>query len=155
MIQGRSGKQLFLKLLENKGIIIGRQKMDNTKAEKYNTKSMSVLMNTIDLVLEDIVWVNKDSDVVNLKQVLSNKTTCKNTGCIESLPYEDLIGAYTCLQIRNETFNDDITNQDNKEIANKIKTMIFTEARNKLIEAGLCKVNSEGKLICKNKKIAV
>lgn len=128
--------------------------MDNIKKEKYNSKSMEVLMATIDQVLEEIVWVNRNSEVVNLKQILSTKTECKTTGCIESLPYEDLVGAYTCLQIRNEMFDDNITNQDSKEIATKIKSIIFTEARNKLIEAGLCKVNSDGKLICKNKQVA-
>lgn len=115
---------------------------------------MEVLMATIDQVLEEIVWVSRNSEVVNLKQILSTKTECKTTGCLESLPYEDLVGAYTCLQIRNEMFDDNITNQDSKEIATKIKSIIFTEARNKLIEAGLCKVNSDGKLICKNKQVA-
>ena len=129
--------------------------MDNTKVEKYNSKSMSILMNTIDLVLEEIVWVNKNSDIVNLKQVLSNKTNCKSAGCLESLPYEDLIGAYTCLQIRHDMFDEDVTSKSNKEISSKVKEMIFFEARNKLIEAGLCKIDSKGKLVCKNKKIAV
>lgn len=128
--------------------------MTKTNTEKYSEKSMNVLMNTIDLVLSEVVWVNKNSEVVNLKQMLSNKAACRSAGCIESLPYEDLVGAYTCLQIRNDIFNDDITDKDNKELSNKIKEMIFVEARNKLINAGLCKIDSKGKLICKSKKVA-
>ena len=128
--------------------------MAKTNTEKYSEKSMNVLMNTIDLVLSEVVWVNKNSEVVNLKQMLSNKAACRSAGCIESLPYEDLVGAYTCLQIRNDIFNEDITDKDNKELSNKIKEMIFVEARNKLINAGLCKIDSKGKLICKSKKVA-
>ncbi len=129
--------------------------MDKDKTQKYSEKSIKVLMNTIDIVLSEIVWVNKNSEVVNLKQVLSTKTSCKTTGCIESLPYEDLVGAYTCLQIRHNMFEDNITNKSNKEISDKIKNIIFHEAREKLITAGLCKMNDKGELICKStRKVA-
>ena len=129
--------------------------MDKDNIQKYSEKSMKVLMNTIDTVLSEIVWVNKDSEIVNLKQVLSTKTNCKTTGCIESLPYDDLVGAYTCLQIRHNMFDDNTTNQNNQEISNKIKNIIFHEAREKLITAGLCKMNDKGELICKSpRKVA-
>ena len=50
--------------------------MDKDKTQKYSEKSIKVLMNTIDIVLSEIVWVNKNSEVVNLKQVHlpANKT---------------------------------------------------------------------------------
>ncbi|MDR2933969.1 MAG: hypothetical protein LBU68_01660 [Rickettsiales bacterium] len=130
--------------------------MNNTNLNAvHSEKSMNILMNTIDSVLQEIVWVNKNSEIVNLKMLLSEKTECGTAGCIESLPYEDLVGAYTCLQIRHEMFGESIVGKDGEEIAKRIKDMVFVEARARLISAGLCRANEKGELVCENiRKVA-
>ncbi len=118
----------------------------------HSEKSMNILMNTIDSVLEEIVWVNKKSEIVNLKQLLGEKPECGPAGCIEALAYEDLVGAYTCLQIRHEMFGETIVGKSNEEIAKNIKDMVFVEARARLISAGLCSANEKGELVCETKR---
>ena len=126
-----------------------QEKIQNsTMNTSNNHKGMMVLMNAIDSVLQDIVWVNKNSEVVNLKQLISVY------GDMAKLSYDDLIGAYTCLQIRYESFSESVDGKSVGEIVARIKEMVFTEARSKLLKLGLCKENQNGDLVCENQKVA-
>ncbi len=89
---------------------------------------MTKVMEAIDQVLGTIVWVNPEGDLVNLKQIL-HKTVNGKGKLIETLARQDLVGAYTCLQIQFERFDKKIQDLSNEDLIAEIKEMMFMKAR--------------------------
>ncbi|MHA1550296.1 MAG: hypothetical protein ACTSXV_02450 [Alphaproteobacteria bacterium] len=90
---------------------------------------MTKVMNAIDGVLNTVVWVNAEGDLINLKKLLHKTLSNGTARTIETLGRNDLIGAYTCLQIRTERFDRKIQDLSNDELVNEIKDMIFIQAK--------------------------
>lgn len=92
-------------------------------------QGFSKIIQIIDKILEGVVWVNKDAKLVSLKQALHQANPDGSAKNIENLPIEDLIGAFTCIQIRRELFNENATSYKKEKLVERIKDLIFEEAK--------------------------
>jgi hypothetical protein len=94
-----------------------------------NKPEFSKIIQIIDKILENIVWVNKNSKLVSLKSMLHQSNGDGAAKSIEDLEMDDLIGAFTCLQIRHELFGENPHKLTKNELAGRIKDVIFNEAK--------------------------
>lgn len=98
------------------------------------TKNIKEIMIALDQVLTTTVWVNQDRQIVSLSDELH---IAKNNAprSIEDLPRNSLVGAYVSLQIRTDNFDVSAESLETKDLALKVKSMVFSEAK-KIMDAG-------------------
>lgn len=91
-------------------------------------KNIKEIMIALHKVLSTTVWVNADRQIISLSdelQIGRNNTPRS----IEDLPRTSLIGAYVSLQIRTDNFDVAAEALDTKELALRVKEMVFAEAK--------------------------
>ena len=92
------------------------------------TKNIKQIMIALNQVLTTTVWVNADRQIVSLADEL--KIGHNNTPrSIEDLSRPSLIGAYVSLQIRTDNFDIAAESMDTKDLALRVKEMVFAEAK--------------------------
>lgn len=97
-----------------------------------DNQEFSKIIQIIDKILDNIVWVNRDSKLTTLKDMLHKSNGDGSAKSIEDLEMDDLIGAFTCLQIRHELFGENPHKLTKQQIAARIKDIIFNEAKAEL-----------------------
>ena len=97
-------------------------------------KNIKEIMIALHKVLSTTVWVNADRQIVSLSDELQiGKNNSPRS--IEDLPRTSLIGAYVSLQIRTDNFDIAAETLETKDLALRVKSMVFAEAK-KLLDAG-------------------
>ena len=92
------------------------------------TKNIKQIMIALNQVLTTTVWVNADRQIVSLADEL--KIGQNNTPrSIEDLSRTSLVGAYVSLQIRTDNFDIAAESMDTKDLALRVKEMVFAEAK--------------------------
>lgn len=100
-----------------------------------NIKEIMIALNQ---VLTTTVWVNEARQIVSLADEL--KIGQNNAPrSIEDLARPSLVGAYVSLQIRTDNFDVPAESMDTKDLALRVKEMVFAEAK-KAMEAGEVKI---------------
>ncbi|MDR2099074.1 MAG: hypothetical protein LBO78_03560 [Rickettsiales bacterium] len=97
------------------------------------SKNKTVLMTVIDAILEDLAWVNKNGETVSLKEALAKNIRNGKRGGIEMLARDELIGAYTSMQIRRQSFSEPTQGMADSEIADRLKLFIFEDSREQML----------------------
>ena len=96
-------------------------------------RNVKEIMGALDKILSATVWVNSDRQIVSLADELSMGTN-GNVRTIEDLSRASLIGAYVSLQIRADNFDIPAESLDTAELAESVKSMVFSEAKKILTE---------------------
>ncbi|MCL2749226.1 MAG: hypothetical protein FWE50_04110 [Alphaproteobacteria bacterium] len=96
-------------------------------------KNIKEIMVALDSVLTTTVWVNADRQIVSLADELHIGTN-NTPRSIEDLSRAALVGAYVSLQIRADNFDIAAESLDTDVLANKVKEMVFSEAK-KVLDA--------------------
>ncbi len=91
-------------------------------------KNIKEIMIALHKVLSTTVWVNADRQIVSLSDELQIGHN-NAPRSIEDLPRASLIGAYVSLQIRTDNFDVAAESLDTKELALRVKGMVFAEAK--------------------------
>ena len=101
------------------------------------------IMIALDQVLTTTVWVNQDRQIVSLSDELhiGNNNAPRS---IEDLPRTSLIGAYVSLQIRTDNFDIAAETLETQDLALRVKSMVFAEAK-KILDAA--KPSMSGKTV--------
>jgi hypothetical protein len=91
-------------------------------------KNIKEIMIALHKVLSTTVWVNTDREIISLSDELQigHNNTPRS---IEDLPRTSLVGAYVSLQIRTDNFDVAAESLDTKELALRVKEMVFAEAK--------------------------
>jgi hypothetical protein len=97
------------------------------------SKNKTVLMTVIDAILEEVVWVNKNGETISLKEALAKNIMSGKRGGIETLSRDDLIGAYTSMQIKRQSFSEQTKSMQDSEIADRLKLFIFEDSREQML----------------------
>lgn len=96
-------------------------------------KNIKEIMIALNKVLTTTVWVNEDRQIISLADEL--KIGLNNAPrSIEDLPRKSLVGAYVSLQIRTDNFDVAAESLETKDLALRVKEMVFAEAK-KIIDA--------------------
>ncbi len=96
-------------------------------------KNIKEIMIALNQVLTTTVWVNEDRQIVSLADEL--KIGQNNAPrSIEDLSRPSLVGAYVSLQIRTDNFDVTAETMDTRDLALRVKEMVFAEAK-KLMDA--------------------
>ena len=96
-------------------------------------KNIKEIMIALHKVLSTTVWVNADRQIVSLSDELQiGKNNSPRS--IEDLPRTSLIGAYVSLQIRTDNFDVAAESLETKDLALRVKEMVFAEAK-KIMDA--------------------
>lgn len=92
-------------------------------------KNIKEIMTTLNEVLTTTVWVNSERQIVSLADELyiGKNNTPRS---IEDLSRSALIGAYVSLQIRTDNFEVSAESLETKDLALRVKGMVFAEAKN-------------------------
>ena len=91
-------------------------------------KNIKEIMIALNQVLTTTVWVNADRQIVSLADEL--KIGHNNAPrSIEDLSRPSLIGAYVSLQIRTDNFDIAAESLETKDLAMRVKEMVFAEAK--------------------------
>lgn len=91
-------------------------------------KNIKEIMIALNQVLTTTVWVNEDRQIISLADEL--KIGQNNTPrSIEDLPRTSLVGAYVSLQIRTDNFDNAAETMETKDLALRVKEMVFAEAK--------------------------
>jgi len=91
-------------------------------------KNIKEIMIALHKVLSTTVWVNGDRQIVSLSDELQiGKNNSPRS--IEDLPRTSLIGAYVSLQIRTDNFDVAAESLETKDLALRVKEMVFAEAK--------------------------
>ncbi len=95
------------------------------------SSNIKEIMVALDKVLTATVWVNSDRQIVSLAEQLrvGNGNSPRS---IEDLARSSLIGAYVSLQIRTDNFDVAAESLETPDLAQKVKEMVFAEARKAL-----------------------
>lgn len=98
-------------------------------------KNIKEIMIALDQILTTTVWVNQDRQIVSLSDELhiGNNNTPRS---IEDLPRASLVGAYVSLQIRTDNFDIAAETLETRDLALRVKEMVFSEAK-KILDAGV------------------
>ena len=97
-------------------------------------KNIKEIMIALNQVLTTTVWVNEDRQIISLADEL--KIGHNNAPrSIEDLPRTSLVGAYVSLQIRTDNFDVAAEGLETKDLALRVKEMVFAEAK-KIMDAG-------------------
>ena len=92
-------------------------------------KNIKEIMIALNQVLTTTVWVNEDRQIISLADEL--KIGHNNAPrSIEDLPRTSLVGAYVSLQIRTDNFEIAAESIETKDLALRVKEMVFAEAKN-------------------------
>ncbi len=91
-------------------------------------KNIKEIMIALHKVLSTTVWVNADRQIISLSDELQIGHN-NAPRSIEDLPRTSLIGAYVSLQIRTDNFDVAAESLDTKELALRVKGMVFAEAK--------------------------
>ena len=95
-----------------------------------NIKEIMIALNN---VLSSTVWVNEDREIVSLSDELHvGKGDIPRS--IEDLSRKSLIGAYVSLQIRTNNFEIPAETLETKDLALKVKDIVFSEVKKILDE---------------------
>lgn len=97
------------------------------------SKNIKEIMIALNQVLTTTVWVNEDRQIVSLSEELQIGMN-NAPRSIEHLPRTSLAGAYVSLQIRTDNFEDAAESMETKDLALRVKSMVFAEAK-KIIDA--------------------
>ena len=97
------------------------------------TTNIKEIMIALNQVLTTTVWVNEDRQIVSLADELK---IGKNNGprSIEDLARASLVGAYVSLQIRTDNFDVAAESMETRDLALRVKEMVFAEAK-KIMDA--------------------
>lgn len=91
-------------------------------------KNIKEIMIALNQVLTTTVWVNEDRQIVSLADELKiGKNNAPRS--IEDLSRPSLVGAYVSLQIRTDNFDVTAESMDTRDLALRVKEMVFTEAK--------------------------
>ncbi len=97
------------------------------------TKNIKEIMIALNQVLTTTVWVNGDRQIVSLSDELHiGKNNAPRS--IEDLSRSSLVGAYVSLQIRTDNFDIAAESLETKDLALRVKAMVFAEAK-KILDA--------------------
>ena len=102
-------------------------------------KNIKQIMIALHKVLSTVVWVNGDRQIVSLSDELQIGHN-NSPRSIEDLSRASLIGAYVSLQIRMDDFNVPAETLETKELAMRVKEMVFAEAK-RIMDADDAKLN--------------
>ncbi|MBO4700586.1 MAG: hypothetical protein J5620_02430 [Alphaproteobacteria bacterium] len=91
-------------------------------------KNIKEIMIALHKVLSTTVWVNADRQIISLSDELQIGHN-NAPRSIEDLPRTSLVGAYVSLQIRTDNFDVAAESLDTKELALRVKEMVFAEAK--------------------------
>ena len=97
-------------------------------------KNIKEIMIALHKVLSTTVWVNADRQIISLSDELQIGHN-NSPRSIEDLPRTSLVGAYVSLQIRTDNFDVAAESLETKDLALRVKSMVFAEAK-KLLDAG-------------------
>ena len=86
------------------------------------------IMLALDQVLNTTVWVNQDRQIISLSDELHIGHN-NSPRSIEDLPRASLVGAYVSLQIRTDNFDVAAETLETRDLALKVKEMVFAEAK--------------------------
>jgi len=111
----------------------GAKNQGKSKKEGSVPKNIKEIMVALDSVLTTTVWVNADRQIVSLADELHIGTN-NTPRSIEDLSRAALVGAYVSLQIRADNFDIAAESLDTDVLANKVKEMVFSEAK-KVLDA--------------------
>ena len=90
-----------------------------------NIKEIMIALNQ---VLTTTVWVNEDRQIVSLADELKiGKNNAPRS--IEDLARPSLVGAYVSLQIRTDNFEVAAETMETRDLALRVKEMVFAEAK--------------------------
>ena len=103
------------------------------RRDRTMAKSIKEIMIALNQVLTTTVWVNEDRQIVSLADELQIGHN-NAPRSIEDLPRPSLVGAYVSLQIRTDNFDVAAETLDTKNLALRVKEMVFTEAK-KIMDA--------------------
>ena len=96
-------------------------------------KSIKEIMIALNQVLTTTVWVNEDRQIISLADEL--KIGQNNAPrSIEDLSRPSLVGAYVSLQIRTDNFDVPAETMETRDLALRVKEMVFAEAK-KIMDA--------------------
>lgn len=91
-------------------------------------KNIKEIMVALNKVLTTTVWVNEDRQIVSLSDELHiGQNNAPRS--IEDLPRTSLTGAYVSLQIRTDNFDVAAESLGTKDLALRVKEMVFSEAK--------------------------
>ena len=103
------------------------------RREPRMSKNIKEIMIALNKVLTTTVWVNEDRQIISLSDELQiGKNSAPRS--IEDLPRASLVGAYVSLQIRTDNFDVAAENLETKNLALRVKEMVFAEAK-KIMDA--------------------
>ena len=92
------------------------------------TKNIKEIMIALNHVLTTTVWVNEDRQIVSLADELKiGKNNAPRS--IEDLARASLVGAYVSLQIRTDNFEVAAESMETRDLALRVKEMVFAEAK--------------------------
>ncbi len=92
------------------------------------------IMNVLDTVLTDTVWLSETNEIVSLADMLHVGNFDGTPKSIEDLDRRSLLGAVLSLQIRSDNFDVVVESLSDKELGLKVKQMVFVEAK-KMLDA--------------------
>jgi hypothetical protein len=97
------------------------------------SKNIKEIMIALNKVLTTTVWVNADRQIISLADELQiGKNNSPRS--IEDLSRPSLVGAYVSLQIRTDDFEVAAESLETKDLALRVKSMVFAEAK-KILDA--------------------
>ena len=91
-------------------------------------ENIKKIMTALDNVLNQTVWVNSERQIVSLAEEL-HVGAGGQPRTIEDLSRGSLIGALVSLQIRADDFSVSAESLDGVELAAKVKSMVFAQAK--------------------------
>lgn len=92
------------------------------------SKSIKEIMIALNKVLTTTVWVNEDRQIISLADELQIGHN-NAPRSIEDLSRPSLVGAYVSLQIRTDNFDVAAESLETKDLALRVKEMVFAEAK--------------------------
>ncbi|MBO4582744.1 MAG: hypothetical protein J5714_01650 [Alphaproteobacteria bacterium] len=91
-------------------------------------KNIKEIMIALHKVLSTTVWVNADRQIISLSDELQIGHN-NSPRSIEDLPRASLVGAYVSLQIRTDNFDVAAEALETRDLALRVKEMVFAEAK--------------------------
>lgn len=91
-------------------------------------KSIKEIMIALNQILTTTVWVNSERQIVSLADEL-HIGMGNAPRSIEDLSRPSLVGAYVSLQIRTDNFDVAAEGLETAELAARVKSMVFAEAK--------------------------
>ena len=97
-------------------------------------KNIKEIMIALNQVLTTTVWLNAERQIISLADELQiGRDNAPRS--IEDLSRPSLVGAYVSLQIRTDNFDVAAESLETRDLALRVKAMVFAEAK-KIMDAG-------------------